>query len=232
MKKNKIVKKTFFTAIGLCFLGVIILVSLLGENNKANDVALGFFKNLREYDYEGAKGYLASMAVLDPKANDENFEDYAFLFELMLLSHFNLLNQDTYHIEVMRESFWLPLSGENRIGINVVFRKKEESFMKRLIHEANVPPVKTLFTVERKKGIWKIVQINSQKALFPTEFERYSHKLLSNPGFELTQHGFIFDRMEFDPKSMTPVDRHIYQHFLRKATKLMSPSHLKEIQNG
>ncbi|MBU0995978.1 MAG: hypothetical protein KJ737_26080 [Proteobacteria bacterium] len=231
MGKEQFAKKTFFSAIIICFVIILMFVSLLGENNKANDLVSGFLKNIKANEYLYAARCLSAMSILNHAADEQSFEDSAFLLELSLLSHFNLLDHDTYHIQVAREAFWIPFFKSNRIGISVLFKEKKENLLESLTQGAALPPVQTLFTVERQNSAWKIVDIDLGKAPLSTEFERLSKKLSINQGFKNTQNGFIIDRIEFDPQKMTPDDRHVYQHFLRKASRLISAP-LEERQHG
>ena len=222
MKEKNIGKKALFCAIMGTFVIVILFVSLLGENNKANDLVSGFLKNIQEHEYGQAAQLLPDISILNHASNPKEFDDMAFLLDLTLISHFNLLSKENYTFHITRDSFFIPLRGKNRITLSILLKQKEEGLLQSLDINEPMKPVHALFTVERTHGNWKIIKIGLDTSPLKEDFNRLCEAFRLHSGFKFTEKGFIIERIEYDPARVSPTEKRIYQHFLRKATRSIS----------
>lgn len=222
MEEKTVGKKALFFAIMSSFVIVLLFVSLLGENNKANDLVTGFLKNIQEHEYGQAAALLPDIAVLNHASGAREFDDMAFLLELALLSHFKLLDQEAYLFHVSRDSFFVPFMGNNRVALSVLLKQKEAGVIESLALADPIPPVKALFTVERTNGNWRIIKIDLDTPLLKEEFNKLYGAFTRHSGFKLTEKGFIIERIEYDPETVSPMEKHIFSHFLRKASRSIS----------
>lgn len=195
-------------------------VSLLGENNKANDVVVNFLKNIKSHEYDRAMWEVARDANVNTDGSLP-FEDYAFLLELSLKSVFDILDEDAYQIDVKRETFWLPYISRDRMKMQVILKKKEKSVIESLTAMGTYHTQYEFFILKRTDGLWKIAEIKTEASLISEPFNSFKKKLLDNEYYVRTENGFIFNRFEFDMKNNHLPEKYFIKYFLYKASRLV-----------
>lgn len=207
-----------------CFILILFFVSLLGENNKADMAVLNFLKNTKKYDFERAERELAQ----DAQFYDQKkltFEDFAFLLELSLLSTFNISDSEVYQIDVKRDSFWIPYVSEKRMGISVRFNNKDSSIFQSIPGINDSSYIKNLFILERKKGVWRIIDIRTDAPSISDTFSSIEKKLAETNYYIETKNGFVLNGFEFSTKDVSLTDKRLYNHMLQKAIRSMRGQH-------
>ena len=218
-----IAKRSIGAAIGTGFVAMLVFVSLLGENNKVNDTVSSFFKHIKAHDYENAATYITADAIHRLTASSGmDFEDYAFIFELALLSRFDLLDHGDYRVVINRESFWVPYVDDARVEVGVLVKAKGKSLIDNLKQFRSSHTLQGLFTVKRIDGIWFITQIHLQDQSLARTFTELAHRLQATHGVVKTETGFMVEGLRYDTTTQDIELRHIYRHLLRKASRLLS----------
>ena len=220
---KSIAKQSILAMITLGFVAILVFVSLLGENNKVNDTVSSFFKHIKAHDYESAATYItADTTQRLTTASGLDFEDFAFIFEVALLSHFNLLDHEDYRVVIKRESFWIPYLDDAKVEVGVFVKTKEKNLIENLKHERSPLTLHGLFTVTRIDGIWSITQIHLQDQPLSHAFTALAAKLKATHGVVTTDTGFMMEGLWYDTTTCDAPLRHIYRHLLRKASRLLS----------
>ena len=209
-------KNTIVILFAVGFFCILIFVSLLGENNKANTAVIRFFKNIKKNEYERAYKDLSSDAFSD-SFKTTSFSDFAFLLELSLLSKFDLLGIDDYQIEAKRNTFWFPYFSDKRLELSIRLEKKSANILQLLSGIGRKPYLQGIFTLERIKGVWQICEIKTEGPPIGNIFSELREKLNNNNFYVKTKDGFILHPFEYNEKKMLPVDRYLYNYLLLKA---------------
>ena len=230
---KRIAKQSISAAIAAGFIVMLIFVSLLGENNNVNDTVASFYKHIKAHDYGNASTYVTADAIdRFTTSSGMDFEDYAFVLELALLSHYNLIDKEDYRVVISRESFWIPYMNNATVKVGVFLKAKGKSLLENLQHLSSPHKIHGLFTVERVNGIWKITQIQLQDPPLSNRFTTLAARLKNTHGVITTKTGFRVEGLRYDPTTCDDTLRHIYRHLLRKASRLLSADPGKETVNG
>ena len=215
-------KRTIILAFAFLFSLVLILVSLLGENSKADTVVLNFLKDIKNNDFNAAFRELDGPSEII-KDKDIAFDDYAFLLEIALLSKFGIINEKDYQIDVKRKSFWLPYISEDTMVISVCLKKKDASIF-QTITGLEDQQSEDLFVLNRRQGLWKISKIRTDAPGISAIFDNLCKRFIENQTYIQTENGFLLKSIEFHKKSTDSVDRRLFHHILQKALRRIKES--------
>lgn len=216
MNDQSLYKRTIIGFFVILIVSVLTFVSFVGENNKANMVVINFLKNVKNYDYERAGRELLPGAA-DYDKEQIAFADFAFLLELSLISKFDMLDVEDYQIDVKRRFFWLPWMPCDKLGMSVLFKKKDTNVFKSLSSFVEDAYIEDLFVLNRQNGSWRIVEINTGAASIETVFRKLKDMFHKKKYYMKTNDGFILDRFEYNNEDISPVERRLFKYALHKA---------------
>jgi len=222
MKKSRI-------ALGaLVLVGIVLLiiaiayVSLLGENNKIDELTQAFFQEIREGNYlEAASG----VQVKAPGPAEEP-SDSLFLLELSLLKHYDLLGSDAYEVVTRKSHLWIPFIEDNPVEVAVSLRKTAGSGSFRealsvvgrlLSSRKDADFVGHLLTVRRRNGAWVVESANISDSVIGRTYDDMREELGLRQHVTETRHGFVVHEFPVSLDSLSPLERRLLLHVFQKA---------------
>jgi hypothetical protein len=222
MKKSRILLGTLIVVAALLVAVAIVLVSLVGENNKIDEVTQAFFQQIRGGSYGEA---ISGVQVKAPGPKQES-SDSLFLLELALLERYDLLDNDNYEVITRKSHFWIPFLEENPVDVAVSLRKKPDSrSMKAALSSVtglwstakDVDSVEHLLTLKRRNGNWVVESANIsgsgiEKTYDDMRREFQSHQYLTEDG-----HGFIVRGLDVNLNTLNPLEKRFLLHVFQKA---------------
>ncbi len=219
MKKPGFVLGVFVTVCVALLICAVAYVSLLGENNKIDELVQGFFQDIRLGDYD---------AGLRPNAAGphEDAADALFLLDLALYEHYGFPGRNDSEMVFKRNRLWVPFLSEGSVKVDVGLRHKPgKGFLNQassLVGKAGSPTGETplvegLLTVARKHGSWVVASINVRGSAIERDYANLQERLRRERYLTRTEHGFAMKEFEARPAEMTFVEKQMLIHTLRKA---------------
>ena len=157
MKKSNINVPLGFIIFGIIVVAILAYISLLGENQQINRIVTAYFDKLKEGEYLEACESFSSNFQKGQLSGDERRMNFNFLIEVSLLTHYNLIDQHDYKVDVKRSNFWIPYVSDDVVRISVLLRKKDTrliSLVRSNDQRGNF--IENLIVVKREKRAWKI----------------------------------------------------------------------------
>jgi hypothetical protein len=221
MKKSPLALGVLALVAVLVLVGAVGYVSLLGENNKIDELTQTFFQEIRG----GTYGEITSGVRVKVPGPPEMSTDSLFLLELSLLKHYDLLNNDAYEVITRRSHLWIPFVEENPVDIAVLLRKKSDgrSFKNALASIGRLWSrgddadfVGRLLTVRRINGNWVVESVNISGGVLEKTYAIMRERLQMHQYVTKNRHGFVVHEFPVNLESMDPVERHLLLHALQE----------------
>ncbi|MBA4391209.1 MAG: hypothetical protein C0399_09745 [Syntrophus sp. (in: bacteria)] len=236
-KRSKFIIAAIVAIGSICLAISLASVSLYGENRKIDDVVSTFFEKIKNKQYQDVCLDLSGDNQKTFFSTSGQCSDSVFLFELSLLKHYNLLNNDSYRVEVRRTHFWMPFSQDRSMRVNIALEGENKSSVDKTLSIKNLfnfvkahftaEPrsdsrfVKDLLTVERRNGVWMIRGINIDNNGIGSEYAELKGQLRLGRYVREISDGFIIERVEVNAKDLTPVDKRVLKYNLQKVQNLI-----------
>jgi len=217
MRKPGFVLGVFVAICVALLVCAVAYVSLLGENNKIDEVVQGFFQDIHAGDYD---------TFIPPNAAGprEDAPDAFFLLDLALYEHYGFLGRTGSELVLKKDHLWVPFLNEGPVVVDVGLRKRAG---KGLLNQASylvgkigspageTPLVKGLLTVARRHGNWVITSIDVKGSALEKDYASLQERLHSQRYLTRTAHGFAMKAFEVRPDEMSFVDKQMLIHTLR-----------------
>jgi hypothetical protein len=153
----------------------------------------------------------------------EIFDNFNFLLESALLTHYHLLDSKDYAVELKRSHFWLPYSGNDVVRVSVLLKKKEaRRFFLSRSKDQGGNPVNNLIIVVREKGTWKIEEFALADSSVAGIYSDLRQNLDLNKYITITTDGFRFNSADINFETLTPLDKRLLSFSLYKIQKLLN----------
>ena len=226
MKKPGVVLGVFVAVCVALLVCAVAYVSLLGENNKIDELVQGFFQDIRSGDYD--TGLRPNTA-----GPHEDAADALFLLDLALYEHYGFPGRNDSEMVLKKSRLWVPFLSDGPVKVDVGLRKRPgKGFLNQassLVGKAGsatgeAPLVEGLLTVARKHGNWVVASINVKGSAIEKEYADLEERLRSERYLTRTAHGFTMKAFEARPGEMTFVDKQMLILALRKAQGLLGGS--------
>ncbi len=223
MKNSGVVLGVFAAVCVAVLVCAVAYFSLLGENNKIDELVQGFFQDIRAGNYDS--GLRPNTA--GPR---EDAADALFLLDLALYEHYGFPGRNDSEMVLKKSRLWVPFLSEGPVKVDVGLRKRPgKGFLNQassLVGKAGsttgeTPLVDGLLTVGRKHGNWVVASINVKGSAIEKEYADLQERLRSEHYLTLTAHGFAMKAFEARPGEMTFVEKQMLIHALRKAEELL-----------
>lgn len=221
MKKPGFVLGMLVTVCVVLLVCAVAYVSLLGENNKIDELVQGFFQDIHAGIYD--TGLRPNTA-----GPHEDAADALFLLDLALYEHYGFLGRNDFEMVFKRDHLWVPFLREGQVLVGVGLRKRagkgvlnQASYLLGKVESptGDTPLVKGLLTVTRKNGNWLIASINVRGSALEKEYASLEEELRAQRYLTRTAHGFAMKAFEARPDEMAFVDKEMLIQTLRKAEK-------------
>jgi hypothetical protein len=222
MKKSHITLGVLILILVLVLVAAIGYVSLLGENNKIDELTQTFFQEIRG----GAYGEATSGVRVKAPGRVEELSDSLFLLEVSLLEHYELLNSDTYEVVTKRSHLWIPFVEDNPVDVAVSLRKKSEgrsirgalSGIKGLwSSEKNPDLIEHLFTMRRRNGNWIVESVNISGTPIEKTYDDMRERLRLHQYITRVRHGFIVHEFSVNLDGLDAIERRLLLHAFQRA---------------
>ena len=223
MKKPGVVLGVFVAVCIALLVCAVAYVSLLGENNKIDELVQGFFQDIRAGNYD--TGLRPNMV-----GPHEDAADALFLLDLALYEHYGFPGRNDCEMVFKKSRLWVPFLSEGPVKVNVGLRKRpgkgffnQASSLVGKVGPATdeMPLVEGLLTVARKHGNWVVASINVKGSAIEKEYADLQERLRSEHYLTRTAQGFAMKAFEARPGEMTFVEKQMLIHTLRKAQDLL-----------
>jgi hypothetical protein len=210
--------------IAVFVIGVLTYVSILGENDKIDRIIGEYFTNVKSGNYlEACDSFSVGMRSKQG-ADDDRWVTFNFILELALLTHYNLIDQYDYAVELKRNRVWIPFVGDNAVRVSIALKKKEQHGVSGTIAGAlQNSPLRDLITVVRERGSWKIRQFNITDSAIAEEYNEICGRVDLNRYIRRTADGFEIKKADVHLATLSPIDRRILQFSLYKIQKALGP---------
>ncbi len=221
MKKSPIALGALALVAVLILIGAIGYVSLLGENNKIDELAQAFFQEIRG----GTYGEITSGVRVKVPGPAEAPSDSLFLIELALLKHYDLLNNDAYEVITRKSHLWVPFMEDSPVDVAVLLRKKSDgrSFKNALAGIGRLLSpgrdadfIGHLLTVRRRNGNWVVESVNISGGVLEKTYDNMRERLQMHQYVTKTRHGFVVHEFPVNLESLDPVERHLLLHVFQE----------------
>ncbi len=224
MKKPGFVLGVLVTVCVAILICAVAYVSLLGENNKIDELVQRFFQDIRAGEYDTG---------LRPNAAGphEDAADALFLLDLALSEHYGFPGRSDSEMVLKKSRLWVPFLSEGPVEVDVGLRKRPgKGFLNQassLVEKAGSPagekpPIEGLLTVARKHGNWVVASINVKGSALEKDYADVQERLRRERHLTRTAHGFVMKEFEARPSEMTFVEKQMLIHTLRKAQDWVS----------
>ena len=210
------------SAVIAMLIAVVAYVSLLGENNKIDELIEGFFQDIRAGNYDNV---LRSGAM----GSREDPSDSLFLLDLSLSKYYGLLGCSNCEMVFRKSRLWVPFLSEGPVRVDVLLRKKAGGGLFRqalsLIERMGTSPgeeagfVKGLLTVDRKDGNWVVASIDVGGSAIEKVYADLQDQLQRHHYLTRTGRGFAMQAFEIRTDETAFVEKQMVLHMLRKAQK-------------
>jgi len=219
MRKPGFVLGIFVAVCAALLVCAVAYVSLVGENNKIDELVQGFFQDIHGGDYD--TGLLPNAAGLR-----EDAPDALFLLDLALYEHYGFLGRKDSEMVFKKDHLWIPFVNEGPVLVDVGLSRRAG---KGLLNQASylvgkigapageTPLVKGLLTVARRHGNWVIKSIDVRGSALEKDYASLQERLHEQRYLTGMAHGFAMKAFEARPDEMSFVDKQMLIHTLRKA---------------
>jgi hypothetical protein len=223
MKKSNINLRLGFIIFGIIVVGILAYISVLGENQQINRIIVAYFDKLKEGEYLEACESFSSNFQDGQFSGDEQRMNLNFLLELSLLSHYNLIDQHDYTVELRRSNFWIPYISNDVVRVSVLLKKKEarQLFPARLSDQSR-DLIADLIVIKREKRTWKIKEFNIAGSSLAGAYNDLRQNLDLNKYVKMTSDGFRFNSAEINFKTLSLTDKRLLNFSLYKIQKLLN----------
>lgn len=219
MKKSGLMLGALAAAGIVVLIGAVAYISLLGENNKIDELTQSFFQDVRLGRYDHGIG-------TDMAAPHEDPSDSLFLLDLALFKHYGLLGCSNCETVFSRSRLWVPFLSEGPVMVDVLVRKRPGgrfseqalALMGRIGSSGEKAEfVKGLLSVDRKGGTWVLASINVKGSAIEKTYADLQNQLRLQHYLTRTAHGFTMQPFEINLHEMPLVEKEMLLHMLQKA---------------
>jgi hypothetical protein len=232
MKTSRGVLAIVIAVLTICLAGAVSYISLLGENNRIDDLVNGFFEKVRNGRYDEIPPDLSEEARSQMGLESGQFSDSVFLLELSLLTYYNLLDFDDYSVVMKKTDFWVPFMEDRPIRISISMKPKRKGRSTRMLSLADLVSgpekddfIRNLFSVERRNGTWIITDINIKGSAIAKTYASLKQQSHLDRYTGATHNGFVMREFKVRSDEMTSTEKRILLHVLRKAQLLIQKNH-------
>jgi hypothetical protein len=205
-------------------IGVLTYVSILGENDKIGRVIGEYFNNVKGGNYLEACDNFSVSVRANQGADDERCETFNFILELALLTHYNMIDQYDYAVELQRSRLWTPFFGGNAVGVSIALKKKDRGKGSAATEETRQnSPLHDFITVVREGGSWKIRELNITGSAIAEVYNEVRSHVDLNRYIQRTADGFHIKKADINLSTLSPIDRRILRFSLYKIQKALGP---------
>jgi len=222
MRKSRLALGIFIFVAVVVVVIAIGFVSLLGENNKIDELTQAFFQEIRG----GGFGEVLSGVKVKAPGPAEGLSDSLFLLELSLLKRYDLLGNDAYEVITWKSHFWIPFIDDNPVEVAVCLRKKPDSkslkaalssFSRLWSTGKDVDSIEHLLTVGRRNGNWVVESVNVSGSGIEKTYDDMRRRFRLHQYMTEAGHGFIMHEFAVNPDSLDPVEKRLLLHVFQEA---------------
>ncbi|OGP93025.1 MAG: hypothetical protein A2Z19_00055 [Deltaproteobacteria bacterium RBG_16_54_18] len=208
--------------IAVFVIGVLTYVSILGENDKIDRVIGEYFNNLKSGNYREACDVFSASILTSQGADDDRLVTFNFILELALLTHYNLMDQYDYTVELQRSRVWIPFVGNDAVQVGIVLKRKDQHGVsgKRAVTQQN-SRLHDFITVVRERGSWKIRQFNITDSAIAEVYNELRGRVDLNRYIQRTSDGFQIKNADVNLTTLSSIDRRILRFSLYKIQKAL-----------
>lgn len=199
----------------ILFFVFLTYASILGENNRIDEVVNGYFENIKNRKFSEASQFLSKEQK--DVFSKNNFSDLSFLLELSLLEKYNLMEQSNYKIKFKRSQFWLPFINRDKIGVGVLLEDVEkQGVFERFSFKQRSDYVENLILVKREGGSWRIVDIDIDNPGIKDAYKKFKSLLNENMFYKMTSDRSIeLLHTKINLDDIRPYERRILTYIFR-----------------
>ncbi len=216
MEKLDIYFRSFLVLFIAGFLGLIVYVSLLGDNHKINFVVEQYFTQVKNRDFSKLCDLKNSTDFLKTEAcRDQNF-----LLETAFLVKYDLLSATDYAVEIQRSHFRIPFFTDDCVSISVALTPVQDNFIKAFFGSKEYVYVNDFILVEKKSKLWEITDISMKDPSLLKIYNNLQKDLDLNRYVSRTEKGYVVNRVDINPESLSRLERRLFEYSMGKLSDL------------
>jgi hypothetical protein len=197
----------------------IFFVSLLGENNRIDDLVDNYFSKLQVEDFSGECPPISINQTANKIDEGVICSNKNFVFIISLLQLFDLLNTADYSVNIKRDSFWIPFISEDTItvSVNLVATENDEE----INYFDDIKYLPGLFVVQRKDLRWEIKNISLNSPELISLFNSFKNTLDFEKYIKKTDTGYEFNNVVINKNNVTVLDRLLLKLNIQKINNIL-----------
>ena len=208
--------------IAVFVIGVLTYVSILGENDRIDRVIGEYFNNLKSGNYREACDVFSANIQANQGADEDRCVTFNFIVELAMLTHYNLMDQYDYTVELQRSRVWIPFVGNDAVQVSIALKKKDERGVSGTRADTRQNSrLHDFITVVRERGSWKIQQFNITDSAIAEIYNELRGRVDLNRYVQRTADGFQIKNADVNLTTLSPIDRRILRFSLYKIQKAL-----------
>jgi len=217
MLKPKFSIKAIVSIIGVFAIALLVFLSVLGVNNSVYNNMRSYFSIISSNNYAKALEFYSQNSLISGKEFNDSMK-FHFTLELALLEYFDLLNSQSYKVEIDRENMWYPLFTPNELKVSVSFQKQDNSsYLASFFSSKKHKKLNSFLTVVREDGKWKIKTVNITGSDLEDIYNKIQNSFEADKYVKITQKGFTLNKSEINLQQITPIEKRVLIHNLKTA---------------
>ena len=203
----------FFFTVSVFVCG-LFYVAVLGENAKIAQNVRNFFEYIQEGRYQDACEKYGTKELCQNGLEGQSQRIDLFALELALLKHYQLLADEKYKVEVVRERMWFPFSRKD-IVVGIKLKGTSSGLMDYFFGDDS-GFIKNLMLIRRMDGLWKISSIDKDNKQISTEYQEVLHRRNFTKYIINSDQFLILQDLKIDKKTVSDTELKIVLSVLRK----------------
>ncbi len=218
MFKSKL--RVVLAIIASFFVLFLTFTSILGENNRTENIAEAYFTDIKKKKYDS----LASYYTKSGKANFASLSEiieFHLLLELALQKYFDINNLQKSTVFIKRSDFWIPFVKEPYIQLNIALVEEQDESVWSMFAGSEPTSIRNLITLERDNGIWKIASINIEGSEIDAIFKAVKAEMKVQKYILIQGNELVMNSTKIDINNTSMLERKKLIHELEAAVEVI-----------
>jgi len=209
-------KYSIITLVTSTIFTLLFFISLLGENHHIDGLISNHISKLEKANFSSE---CVPIRINQKTNNELSCNQNSFILLVSLLKRFDLFTAENYKVEITRDVFWIPFYSDDvvKVSLSLINPKIDETGM---FDEYQYLP--NIFIVKRKNSSWKLQEVSITDPDLISIFNETKEEVNFDKYIEKTQHGYKFNNVEVNIKTITDVDKLLLKFNLQKANSALN----------
>ncbi|MFW1586376.1 hypothetical protein ACEWBR_21965 [Vibrio parahaemolyticus] len=191
-----------------------VIVSVAGENSRADEIVGELFIKLKNEDF-------SSECIKVVAGSNQNFDSHCdqdmFVFTVSLLKRFDLLDGSNFSINLKKENYWFPFINNQGIRVSLNLSQTQKSSFFKLSNDLDY--VTDLFVIKRTGFKWQIDSITINEPELAKIFNDTKKQIDFQKYLVQLDSGYQLNEMIIHEGEFTDIDRLLLKFSVEKLLK-------------